>query len=155
CLESLLALDYDNIEILVLDDESEDETGKIAAEAARGDARVRLLKGRPLPEGWIGKCWACRQLSEEAGGEWLLFTDADTRFNTSAVSTSLAYAMETRADLLSILPRQLADKTGVKIVLPLLYFTLYTLLPGSLIQRVSEPSISAAIGQFLLFRRKA
>lgn len=162
CVISLLAQDYDHIEIIVLDDESSDETADIIKTLIdkeiinkAGNNRLNLIKGQPLPAGWVGKCWACHQLSAYAQGEWLLFTDADTKFAPQAVSTALAFALNKKADLLSILPRQLADNGAVKLIMPLLYFILYTLLPGALLERVNEASISAAIGQFLLFRKTA
>ena len=74
---SLLQQDYPNYEIIVLDDESEDRTWEILSRLAQGNDRLHLLKGKPLPEGWIGKCWACHQLSEKARGEFLLLVDAD------------------------------------------------------------------------------
>lgn len=155
CLLSLMAQDYQNIEIIVLDDESADGTGDMVAALAAGDARVRLIKGEPLPPGWVGKNWACHQLYGAARGQWLLFTDADTRFAPGAIATSVNHAEASGAHLLSILPRQEAEATSVQLMIPLLYFTLYTLFPGALARRVAAPSISAAIGQFLLFRRDA
>src|SRR5262249_42625775 len=79
CLESLLRQDYPNCEILVLDDQSEDDTGAIVRALAKRDVhgRLRLLSGAPLPKGWLGKCHACAELAAAATGEYLLFTDAD------------------------------------------------------------------------------
>ncbi len=66
---------HDLHEVIVVDDQSEDET---AAVAARQGARV--LHGQSPPEGWHGKPWACYQGAQVATGDWLLFLDADTRF---------------------------------------------------------------------------
>ena len=79
CVRSLLAQDYPDFEVVVLNDHSTDRTGAILADLSAGDERLRVLTGRDLPAGWLGKHWACQQLSEAAGGELLLFTDADTR----------------------------------------------------------------------------
>ncbi|MHB1253047.1 MAG: glycosyltransferase family 2 protein, partial [Candidatus Humimicrobiaceae bacterium] len=77
-LNSMIKQDYPNLEILVLDDGSTDETSQIVEKFAEKDSRVRLIKGGPLPKGWKGKCYACHQLSKVAKGEYFVFTDADT-----------------------------------------------------------------------------
>ncbi len=155
CVKSLQKQTYSNLEILVLDDESQDETALIVSNLASKDNRVKLYKGKALPDGWVGKSWACYQLSEFAKGEWLLFTDADTSFESNAVSASLAYAISKKADLLSILPTQLAVSKSIEIMIPLVYFTFYTLFPAFFIDKTKNESVSAAIGQFLLFNRQA
>ena len=77
CLGTLSDSDYPILEILVLDDHSTDGTAQLVNQRAKGDPRIRLLSGQPLPTGWVGKPWACHQLSREAQGEYLLFVDAD------------------------------------------------------------------------------
>ena len=76
----------------MVDDESRDATRARAAEAAGGDPRVRVLPGRPVPPGWVGKSWACWQGAGAAAGEWLLFTDADVEHGPQAVGRALALA---------------------------------------------------------------
>src|SRR3972149_1006586 len=78
CLRSLLKQDYPNIEILVLDDNSDDGTSISVKKLAEKDKRIRLIAGKPLKKGWLGKCYACWQLSKYAKGKYLIFTDADT-----------------------------------------------------------------------------
>ncbi len=153
CLISLQNQTYSNLEILVLDDESTDDTSKQVAKLAETDKRIKLIAGQNLPKGWVGKSWACHQLSDIATGDWLLFTDADTRYKTTAISASVAFATREHADLLSLLPKQLAPTTNTQIMMPLLYFIFYTLFPGFLLSKTKTESISAAIGQFLLFNR--
>ncbi|MCX8126884.1 MAG: glycosyltransferase family 2 protein, partial [Dehalococcoidia bacterium] len=79
CLECLRLQDYPNFEVLVLDDNSTDNTYASAMSIAELDQRFRVIAGLPLPEGWTGKAFACNQLARAASGEWLLFIDADTR----------------------------------------------------------------------------
>ena len=73
CLKSLLKQDYPNMEIIVLDDNSTDGTGKVVEEIAQKDNRVRLVDGAPLEDGWIGKNFASHQLAKHAKGEYLYF----------------------------------------------------------------------------------
>ena len=104
CIKSLLQQNYPNYEIIVLDDESEDRTWQILSRLAQGNDNLHLLKGKPLPEGWIGKCWACHQLSEKARGEFLLLVDADTFHKPSMLHSVMDTARFYQADLISGLP---------------------------------------------------
>ena len=90
CVRSLLAQEYPALEVVVLNDNSTDRTGAILAELAADDVRLRVLSGQPLPEGWLGKHWACHQLGQAATGDLLLFTDADTRHGPHSVRSGVA-----------------------------------------------------------------
>jgi len=74
CVRSLLAQDYPDLEVLVLDDASDDGTARIR-DGFSADRRLRVLPGLPLPPGWLGKNWACHQLARAATRELLLFVD--------------------------------------------------------------------------------
>jgi chlorobactene glucosyltransferase len=151
CLESLLGQDYPNFEVLVLDDNSEDNTAAIVSRMAVRDSRLRLIRGSPLPTDWAGKPFACYQLAREASGSWLLFVDADTTHAPHMLRGVLAMAEEAGASLLSGFPRQLADTLPLKIVMPLMYFVILGWLPLWWLRRSVRPRPSLAIGQFLLF----
>lgn len=154
CLESLRQQDYPNLEILVLDDGSSDNTAGIVERIAARDNSVRLLRGEPLPEGWAGKPFACYQLAQQAKGSWLLFTDADTMHAPHMVRSVLALALTSRAWLVSGFPRQLASSLPQKVAIPVLYFVILSWLPLWWLQRSKETRPSIAIGQFLLFPRE-
>jgi len=154
CLESLRKQDYPNYEILVLDDNSTDNTSNIVSRIAAGDDRVRLVKGEPLPEGWGGKSFACYQLAERASGSWLLFVDADTVHTSDMLRKVIAMAHKLKPSLLSGFPRQLTSSLPQKIVIPVFYFILLIFLPLWWLHRSKEPKPSMAIGQFLLFPRE-
>ena len=78
-LTDLINQDHRNIEVIVFNDQSEDRTAEIVREFARIDNRIRLIESDGLPEGWLGKNYACHKLSQSATGKYLLFLDADVR----------------------------------------------------------------------------
>lgn len=155
CVTSLLKQDYENYELLVLDDQSSDGTADILARLAGQAPRLRVLAGQPLPDGWVGKNWACHQLSSAAGGDWLLFTNADTRHSPGMLRTIVARAEATRADFLSGMPAQETDSWIEKLAVPMLPWMLHAILPVPLVRACPLDLGTAAIGQFLLFRRSA
>lgn len=155
CVESLLNQDYPNYEVLALDDHSTDRTGEILAGLAANDPRLRILAGQPLPQGWIGKNWACHQLAEAAEGDLLLFIDADTAHAPKTLSQSASVLLSKNLGMLTALPRQLVLTWGERLIVPVLYFCLMVFLPLPLAYRLRLPVFSAAIGQFMLFRRSA
>jgi chlorobactene glucosyltransferase len=152
---SLLAQAYPNFEIWLLDDQSTDDSAKVALAAAGGDPRLTVLTGKPLPAGWLGKNWACQQLAERAGGDYLLFTDADVRWEPGALSALMAEAASTRADLLTAWPRQVTLTWGERLVVPLMGFSILAYLPALAVHSSPWPVFAAAIGQCLLFKRSA
>lgn len=155
CLSSVLACPTDGleVEILVLDDSSADGTGDIAA-AAGGD-RVRVLRGRELPEGWLGKSHACAQLAEAASGDWLLFLDADVRLQPSALQAARAAAEAAGSGLVTGFPRQVTGTWLEQLVVPLMVFTIICHLPVPLVRGSRDPRFVAAHGGFLLIRRSS
>jgi chlorobactene glucosyltransferase len=157
CVRSLLAQDYPNIEILVLDDGSTDGTYEIVERLRREDSagRLRVLHGKDLPPGWMGKCHACQQLADHARGDYLLFIDADTEHATQAVSAAVGAVEELGAAFITAQPRQMAVTLGERLFQPLLTYDVLTLLPVELVGRIAAPIVSAGSGQFMLFRRGA
>jgi len=154
CLGSLQKQDYPNFEILVLDDNSSDNTATIVEQIAAKDSRIQLFRGEPLPKDWAGKPFACYQLAKQARGSWLLFVDADTTHAPYMLRSALAQALRLKSSLLSGFPRQLATSLPQKIAIPVLYFIILSWLPLWWLQRSREPRPSLAIGQFLLFPRE-
>ncbi len=157
CVRSLLTQDYPNLEVIVLDDASEDGTvAVVELIIAEGNGRLRLLRGEPLLEGWLGKNNACRQLAAQAHGDFLLFTDADTCHAPEAISNAVAIAQQRRADLVTTWPRQEVQSWGERVALPLLHFTVMAYLPLALANGPSRnPAFGLGNGQFMFFRRTA
>lgn len=157
CVRSFARQSYLNLEILVLDDQSDDGTGDLArAEAARHpDRAIRVIDGTPLPRGWVGKSWACDQLARAAAGEYLLFTDADTQWQPGAVEHALRHAMAGRTDLLSGLPRLVTGSVAELLAVPILAWGGFSLIPLALVAHPAFKDQAAASGAFLFFRRAA
>lgn len=153
CLASVLSCGDAGVEleILVLDDRSTDGTGKLAA--AAGGARVQVLEGRELPDGWIGKAYACAQLAEAASGEWLLFLDADVRLRPGALRAAVAAAQIQGSGLITGFPRQITGTWLERLVVPLMGFTIISHLPVLLVRGSNDPRFVAAHGGFMLIHR--
>lgn len=153
CLESLLASDYPNLELLVLDDHSSDATPDVVRQLARQNPRLRLLQGKDLPPGWTGKAWACQQLAGQAKGDFLVFVDADTRFADLTLTQAVSLALARKSDLLSLWPHLQAGSWSERLVIPFVHVFILLYLPHWMGGR--SASLGAANGQFMLFRREA
>ena len=156
CITSLLHQDYNNYELIVLNDGSNDRTREILEELQRSNigSRLRIIEGKPLPDGWHGKAWASDQLGKAARGELLLFTDADTFHSPDSLSRSVAAMEESGADMLSLTPEQKLESFWERLVVPLMYVILFCYLPLRLVRISSSPAFCFAIGQFIMCKRK-
>ena len=154
-LQHILDQTYAHFELILLDDQSTDGTGALAQATAAGDPRFRLINGRSLPPGWLGKNWACHQLAEQAQGELLLFLDADVRLDPIAVAALVTQQQQTAADLLTVWPTQHTQSWSERLIVPLMGFAILTYLPILPVHYTHWPAFAAANGQCLLFRRRA
>ena len=154
CLESLCKQDYPGYEILVLDDNSTDDTAAVVQKLASVNKCLRLISGAPLAAGWSGKNYACYQLAKEAKGDWLLFVDADTIHAPYMLRGVMALAIELNTSLLSGFPRQVADTPVMKLFTPTWYFILMAWCPLWFMQNSKKNMPSIAIGQFMLFSKR-
>jgi len=137
-------------ELLVLDDDSSDDTPRILAAAG-----VRVLSCAPLPAGWSGKNWACHQLARAATGDVLVFTDADVSWRPGALDRVVAELRATGAGLLTVWPRQRCVTLGERLVVPLVDLLLLANLPHPLVRALPCASLSGANGQLMAWRREA
>ncbi len=143
-----------NMEILVFDDESTDQTAELVRGRAESDNRIHLLSAI-LPEGWMGKNHACHQAAMQSKGRYLLFVDADVRLSDDVVSRAVHYLKQHKLSLLSLFPKQNCETLGEQLTVPLMNVILLSLLPLSLVPGSRFVSLSAANGQFMLFDRTA
>ena len=156
CLRSLLdqnPVGEREIEIIVADDGSEDQTAVIARDIAATNHCVRVVTVPPLPEGWIGKPHALHFGAGLARGEWLLFLDADTRHRPGKLADVVERAEREGLDWISFSPEQEASTWWEKAVMPFVFRQLARRFP---LDRVNEPSdpLAAANGQYILVRRR-
>jgi chlorobactene glucosyltransferase len=154
CVAGLLDQTYPNYEIIVVDDRSTDSTSEILAKVRNlSKDGFRIINGVDLPPGWAGKPHALTQGAEAARGEWLLFVDADTFLSPEALSAAYAKAVETRADLFSVLTRQIMLTFWERTILPLV---MTALSAGFSPRKVNDPKRKDAIanGQFIFIKRK-
>lgn len=155
CLESIHQQDYPGrLEVWVLDDDSSDGTGDIAAHFAVKDNRFHYLRGAPLPEGWLGKHWACQQLAEATKAEIFLFLDADTILTPSAVQRAVAAFEVDRVDLLSLVPYEVMRTWGERLIQPFFLWAMLAFYPLGLAFHLRWADLSFTIGQFLMIRRQ-
>lgn len=151
----LLAQTYTNLEIILLDDNSDDGTGELAWHAAGGDRRLQVIEGKPLPAGWLGKNWACHQLAQAATGDLFIFADADVRWSVGAVASLIQQMQQTQADLLTVWPTQQTQTWGERLVVPMMSVAIMGYLPLLAVHHTSISWFAAACGQCLVFRRNA
>jgi len=157
-LASFAAQDYENLEIITVNDRSRDATGQIMdraaqqAIAARPGLRFEVIHIRELPAGWLGKTHAMWQAATRATGDWILFTDADVKLRSDALRRAIAYAEQVKADHLVLFPTHALKTVGERMVLA--GFGMLFVF-GHRPWKVSDPKAkdSIGVGSFNLVRR--
>ena len=149
CLKSLTALDYPNLEIIVVDGGSKDKTTDIVKKYG-----VNLIVDENLPTGWVGKSYGCHVGYKASKGDIILFTDADTEHNPKSLKITVEHLLSTDTTLLSLFPYQKAEK-WFEYLVGFMYFLSY--LGGGPRDNINNPydkSAYMASGQYMLFCRK-
>ena len=113
-LKSVLAQNYPNLEIILVNDRSNDGTDKILQEIAEKDPRVLIHHVEELPLGWLGKVNAMQQGFGRSTGVWLLFTDADVHFQEESLERIIAVAERSPVDYLCVIPEVQARQRLLK-----------------------------------------
>ncbi len=141
-------------QVIVLDDGSTDGTGEVLARFATSPG-LEIVRGAPLPPGWVGKNWACSQLARAARGSILVFTDADVSWGDGALDAVLSAMRDSGAGLVTVWPRQRTLSIVERVVVPQLDLLLLGALPEALVDRSTPAALSAASGQLMAWTREA
>ena len=152
-VRSVLASDYADFELILVNDRSSDKTLEIIESFARDDSRIRVLSIESLPEGWTGKTHALYRAAEQAEGDVLVFTDADALWSPDALKRTLKIFLASRLDMLSLFPRFTVRGFCENVVYPHLAFGLSYFYP---LPEVNDPAKSAALacGFFIVIRKQ-
>jgi glycosyltransferase involved in cell wall biosynthesis len=164
-LGTLLALDYDNYEVIAVNDRSTDSTGEMLERIGRnprpraqnarttGNPTLRVVHHTELPAGWLGKTHAMWTAANQATGEWLLFTDADVLFKPDSLRRALAYAESVPADHLVLFPQMIMKRPGEYMMIAF-FQTMFMF--GHRPWKVADPSTDdhMGVGAFNLVRRR-
>lgn len=169
CVRSLLEQDYNNYEIIILDDNSTDDTQKIVkniieennlSQSLLNDfnndnkkINLKLIIGKPLLNGWVGKNYACYQLEKAASGSYLLFTDADTVHGPESISSGLQCLISNNLDALSVYPELIMKSFIEKMVIGFMKFGILLFLPLYVRKKISKLMFHPALGSYMLYKR--
>lgn len=154
-LESVHQQDYTDYEVIILDDDSTDDTYQICKTFCDRHPRFKIIKGEKLPVGWTGKNFACHQLAGAAGGAHLLFLDAKVRLHNGLINASVHRMYQNKLGLLSLFADQQIHSAGEYMVIPLMHYLLLGLLPLRLVYLIKNHAVAVASGQFMLFNAQA
>ena len=143
------------LEVVVLDDHSDDKTGEIVKALHAMDNRVRLEVAPALPTGWCGKQFACSVLASMASYDILCFVDSDVRLQPEGLARMVAFLHKSKASLVSGFPHQELGSFYEKLLLPLMHFLLLGFLPIDYMRRVRAPSLGAGCGQIFVADKTA
>lgn len=151
-IESVLNTTHHYKEIIVLNDHSEDRTEDIL-DTYKG--KIRVIQGEKLPKHWVGKVFACHQLSRQATGDFYCFIDADVRLEPDAISKALYLMKKNQAGLITGFPQFPAKTFLAKLLVPLQHFFVFFHLPNIIANHTTKPAFTAAHGAFMLFDKNA
>ena len=150
-LSGVIRLDYPELEVIVCDDHSSDNTEEILNWFSGEDERLHWFLGEKLPDNWLGKNYACHQLAQKATGQYLIFLDADVELSPGAITRAVAFFQHKKLSLLSVFPQQKMETLAEWSLVPIMNWILQNLLPMLLVRTTRNSSLSAANGQFMMF----
>ncbi len=142
-IQSMLAQDYPSFEVIAVNDRSSDRTSEILHSLARCDSRLRVIDGRELPAGWLGKPHALQQALEAARADWILATDADMLFARGAVRTAMEHALAGDYDAVTLVPYIECLSFWERVFMPTFGWFMLMAMP---MERVNDPRRAEAVG---------
>ena len=154
CVESLLNQNYPNFEVIVVDDNSNDNTAKIVCSMAEQYPNLIFVAGAQLASGWTGKPYALHQAYQRSRGQYLLFTDADLTYQSHALKTAIHTMICTDLDLLTLMPAAIFGSFWERVVQPVIFGFIAALTNFREVNSESHQS-AMGFGAFLLFKKEA
>ena len=154
CVESLLNQNYPNFEVIVVDDNSNDNTAKIVCSMAEQYPNLIFVAGAQLASGWTGKPYALHQAYQRSHGQYLLFTDADLTYQSHALKTAIHTMICKDLDLLTLMPAAIFGSFWERVVQPVIFGFIAALTNFRKVNSESHQS-AMGFGAFLLFKKEA
>jgi glycosyltransferase involved in cell wall biosynthesis len=154
-LAQLIASDYDNFQVITVDDRSTDRSGQIMDRiASKSRQKLKVIHVRELPPGWLGKTYAMWTAARQTQADWLLFTDADVMFRPDCIRRAIAYSEAERAEHLVVFPNIIMKRGSEKMMIA--FFQLLFVF-GHRPWKVADPKAKdhMGVGAFNLVRRSA
>ncbi|HEV2119661.1 MAG TPA: glycosyltransferase [Candidatus Bathyarchaeia archaeon] len=152
CVASLVGLDYPEKEIIVVDGNSTDGTQDILK---RFNGKIKLVEEESLPQGWVGKNWACHSGYKQATGDLLMFTDGDSIHARDSLAKTVSYLEATKADLVTLAPAAILRTFWEKLLQPPIFWLIMMFVGGKWVNDDLKPRWALGNGQYMLFRREA
>jgi cellulose synthase/poly-beta-1,6-N-acetylglucosamine synthase-like glycosyltransferase len=154
-IKSIRKITHSPVEFILLDDASTDRTRELLIHLTKEDPRFRIIDGKPLPKGWVGKVHACKELSRHASGSYYLYLDADVRVSPSIVEKVLFQMKRYDAGLVTGFPQFPIPTILSKMLVPFQHFLVYFHLPLAVANHTTRKAFTAAHGAFMFFRKEA
>ena len=154
CVESLLNQDYPNFEVIVVDDNSNDNTAKILFSLTEQYPNLIFIAGKKLASGWMGKPYALHQAYQRSRGQYLLFTDADLTYQSHALKTAAHTMVCKDLDLLTLMPAAIFGSFWERVVQPVIFGFIAALTNFKKVNSESDQN-AMGFGAFLLFKKEA
>ena len=153
CLQSIKNQSYSNFEVIVIDDNSTDDTYTIAEQFCQQDDRFTIIKINHDNPGWVGKNYACHEGYKNSNGSILLFIDADTEHHPDSVISSFSYMQQNNLDVLTMFPQLICSDFWGKIILPIL-ISMINILYSPLLLNSKRTPIAYLVGGFILIKKQ-
>ena len=152
CVSSLVELQYGKKEIIVIDGNSIDNTRKVLESFGN---RIKVVEEGPLPQGWVGKNWACHLGYKQATGDLLMFTDGDSVHSRDSLTRTVSFIEETKADLVTLAPAAILRTFWEKLLQPPIFWLIMMFVGGKWVNDDNKPRWALGNGQYMLFKRAA
>lgn len=151
-LTTLLQQDYPNLEVVLVNDRSTDNTSSVVDHIAAKDSRINPVHIDHLPDGWLGKVHALHVATQKTSGDWILFTDADVHFQPNVLRKTIALCLEQQLDHLTVAPEVYSQSFWLDVTLAAFALTFFTSLKVAEIGKPGSDKF-AGIGAFNLVRK--